>query len=111
MAVMTNEGVTIYAIDPQDCGCTECIIGEYVHFGFDDDKNLDLVIHAIEGDLGWNLGACPMSLTYQSAQWFLSIQDYGKTYTFNLTNWIDGKGKRIAKVAAFIDANGLRSNY
>lgn len=50
--------VKLLAIDPYDCGCTECIIGEYVPLKYATDDNIaDLLSgrlddHTYEGSLG-----------------------------------------------------------
>ncbi|MFJ9521280.1 hypothetical protein ACIRPK_23895 [Kitasatospora sp. NPDC101801] len=41
----------LLAIDPADCGCTECIIGEYVPLRY---ATADQIVRLLKGELGNN---------------------------------------------------------
>ena len=68
-----NDSTTLIAIDPDTCGCTECLIGEYkqLYRATDDD-----ILNLAKGNLKDNTSA-PVTVDYNSYRGVtITIADY-----------------------------------
>ncbi|MET9396168.1 hypothetical protein [Kitasatospora sp. NPDC002965] len=102
-----------YAVDPHNCGCTECILGDYVSLREATDRQIALLL---TGQLGNNTGTefritvqwslsgdfRPGPPTVESVLVTADLWD-GPTLTWDLTSQLDGPLGRMFDPSATDD--------
>ena len=72
------DGQTVYAINPYDCGCTECLVGEYVPLHRMDVDHLRAVVM---GDLAWHVGyIASVDVSYRNYDIEVRFRVYNDVY-------------------------------
>ena len=85
MTPMSDEQNWPVAVDPHGCGCTECLIGQYVP---EERATPAQLVAVLTGEIGNNVGVVDITFARYEGQW-LGVRSFSLGSTFLHTSDLD----------------------